>query len=130
MRLLIDQNVPDAVARCLRQRGHEVMLVRELLGRSSPDQLIAITADFEGIIVVTMDKDFTRFRTLIPEGSLGRFKAGSGAIRIATDEAIAAARLENQMDIIEFYFDRATRQGKRMHIRVTTTTIQLGDSGD
>jgi predicted nuclease of predicted toxin-antitoxin system len=68
MRLLIDQNVPDSVARFLEERCHQVLLVRETLGRASPDQLIAVTAALQGVVVVTFDKDFRRFQRLLPDG--------------------------------------------------------------
>jgi predicted nuclease of predicted toxin-antitoxin system len=73
LRLLIDQNVPDSVAQHLKERGHEIELVRESLGRASVDQLIAVTAALEGIIVVTFDKDFERLKRLLSKSGVQPF---------------------------------------------------------
>lgn len=129
MRLLIDQNVPDSVAQFLAERGHDVLLVRETLGRSSPDQLIAFTAAMQGIIVVTIDKDFRRFRQLLPEGGRAAFAAGAGFIQLAVKESRDVARLRDEIETIELYAARAEREGKHVRIRLTETTIQLGLSG-
>jgi hypothetical protein len=129
MRFLIDQNVPDSVAKYLAERGHEVQLVRETLGRAAPDQLIAHVAAFQGIIVVTFDKDFRRFRQLLPEGTRGAFASGAGFISLAMKETRAVARLRDEIETIELYATRAEREGKHVRIRLTETTILLGLTG-
>ena len=129
MRLLVDQNVPDSVAQFLVERGHEVLLVREALGRSSPDQLIAQAAALQGIIVVTFDKDFRRFQRLLPEGQRTAFAAGAGVIHLAIKESRGVARLRDEIETIELYAARAEREGKHLRIRLTETTIQLGLAG-
>lgn len=129
MRLLIDQNIPDSVGTFFEERGHDVSLVREVLGRASPDQLIAVTAELQGVIVVTLDKDFTRFKQLLPEGSRNRFASGTGTIRLAVRESRLVARPRDEIDTIEGYAERALREGKRIHVRLTETTIQRGMSG-
>lgn len=116
MRLLIDQNVPDSVARFLAERGHDVLLVRETLGRSSPDQLIALTAAFEGIIVVTFDKDFRRFQRLLPEVQRTAFASGAGFIHLAMKESRGVHRLRDEIETIELYAARAERDGQ--HVRI------------
>jgi hypothetical protein len=129
LRLLIDQNVPDSVARFLTERGHDVQLVRYTLGRASPDQLIALTAAFQGIIMVTFDKDFRRFQQLLPQGNRGAFVAGAGFIHLAMKETRGVNRLQDEIETIELYAARAEREGKHVRIRLTETTIQLGLSG-
>lgn len=66
---LIDENVDDRVGQVLGELGHEVTLVRDGLGRGTPDQVLAIVADQRGLIVVTHDRDLKRFSRLVPEGS-------------------------------------------------------------
>lgn len=129
MRLLVDQNVPDSVAKFFRVRGHEVLLVREVLGRSAPDQLIAAMAELQGVIVVTFDRDFSRFRTLLPEGQRSGFVAGAGFLHLAMREPRGVARLTEEIETIESYASRAARHGKVVRIRLTETTIQLAVSG-
>lgn len=129
MRLLIDQNVPDSVAQFFRERGHDVQLVRETLGRAAPDQLIAITAELQGVIIVTFDKDFGRFKKLLPEGQRQGFVSGAGVIHLAMRETRGVARLRDEIEMIEIYVDRATRAGRLVRIRLTDTTMQLGMAG-
>ncbi len=68
MRLLIDQNVPQAVSDVFIRRGHDVKFSRDVLQQNSPDPLIAIAASLNGLIVVTHDADFKRYRDLFPTG--------------------------------------------------------------
>lgn len=129
MRLLIDQNVPDSVARFFRERGHEVTLVRDSLGRQSPDQLIAITAELQGVIVVSIDRDFKRFRKLLPEGSRAGFVAGAGFLSLNLRESRCVARLAEEIESIEFYAQRAELQGKIARMQLSETRLNLGMEG-
>lgn len=45
MPLLIDENVPDSVTHFLRERGHDVHLVRDILLPGTPDYVIAFIVD-------------------------------------------------------------------------------------
>jgi predicted nuclease of predicted toxin-antitoxin system len=66
MRLLIDENVQDSIAQFLRERGHEVYLVREVLLRGEPDPVVAQLADSFGMVVVTWDKGFRELAKRAP----------------------------------------------------------------
>lgn len=57
--LLIDQQLPQALAAHLATRGHDAKHVKEYpSGSTLPDAEIAKIADAEGRIVVTKDEDF------------------------------------------------------------------------
>ena len=129
MHLLIDQNTADSVGDFFAERGHRVWLVRQFLGRMSPDQLIAFTAEDQGLIAVTHDKDFRRFSQLLPVGSRNEFTAGAGRISLALKEPRAIPRLQEEIEIIEAYFDRAQREGKRLFVRITETNVSFQLSG-
>lgn len=86
MRLLIDENVPDSVARFLRGRGHDVDLVRDSLGQMTPDDFVAWVADDLHAIVVTMDKDFNGLVSRTPKLGRRRFHA-LGRIALRCREA-------------------------------------------
>lgn len=64
MRLYVDEDVPDSVARFLEQRGHEVALVRERFIHEPKieDYVIARAASEEAAVVVTWSS--AHFRSL------------------------------------------------------------------
>ncbi len=57
MRLLVNENVTSTVIQELRQRGHDVLSVKESM-RSEQDDVILARAQSEQRLVVTHDKDF------------------------------------------------------------------------
>jgi len=57
MRILANENVPATVIRALRERGHEVLSVKESM-RGVGDDVILARAQTESCVVVTHDKDF------------------------------------------------------------------------
>src|SRR5271154_1111668 len=67
MRFLVNENVTAAVIAGLRQRGHDVLSVKESM-RSEDDDVILARAQAEQRIVVTHDKDFGElaFRCELP----------------------------------------------------------------
>lgn len=67
MRLLVDENVAGTVIRNLRERGHDVLSVKESM-RSEADDVIPARAQAEDRVVVTHDKDFGElaFHSLTP----------------------------------------------------------------
>jgi predicted nuclease of predicted toxin-antitoxin system len=69
MRLIVDENMPGSVVRGLRDRGHDVLSVKESL-RGQDDEGILARAQAEGRLVVTQDKDFGElaFRCGLPAG--------------------------------------------------------------
>jgi predicted nuclease of predicted toxin-antitoxin system len=81
MRLLVNENVARMVIQELRQRGHDVLSVKESM-RSAADDVILARAQAEERIVVTHDKDFGElaFRWHLPAscGVILLRLAGSG----------------------------------------------------
>jgi predicted nuclease of predicted toxin-antitoxin system len=70
MRWIVNENVPGTVIRTLRDRGHDVLSVKESL-RGSADPDILARAQVEHRVVVTHDKDFGElaFRWGLPASS-------------------------------------------------------------
>lgn len=127
MRFLIDENVDEAIRPLLESWGHEVMLAREVLGAMAPDHLLAILADEHGLVVVTHDKDFKRFRTLLPTGTRRQTEQTGGRIHLTISEQDAVARVAELRDIIEFQHDRARRFGHRFMLTITSTSYNVQD---
>ncbi len=57
MRILANENFPGPVVRALRQRGEDVVWVREDQP-GAPDEAVLSRAQKEGRVLVTLDKDF------------------------------------------------------------------------
>jgi predicted nuclease of predicted toxin-antitoxin system len=70
MRWIVDENVAATVIRSLRERGHDVLSVKETL-RGAADPEILARARAEDRVVVTHDKDFGElaFRFALPATS-------------------------------------------------------------
>ena len=58
MRLLLDMNLPPAMAEWLRAEGHDAVHVREIGLADSPDHSVFARAAEDARIVVTFDLDF------------------------------------------------------------------------
>lgn len=68
MRFLVDEDVAEEVVRCLRQAGHEVSLVTEVLGVRTDDVDIWHYAVRAETIVVTCNRqDFLELAGTAPE---------------------------------------------------------------
>lgn len=86
MRLLADENLPkDAVSR-LRERGYDVLWIRET-DPGATDASIVERAIHEGRVILTFDKDFGQ---MVVEGGHGEVP-GVVLLRIATPSAQTVA---------------------------------------
>jgi predicted nuclease of predicted toxin-antitoxin system len=57
MRFLADENIPRAAVEALRSAGHEVLWACES-SPGAPDMELLRTANQDGLIILTLDKDF------------------------------------------------------------------------
>ncbi len=57
MRFLLDNNVPDVVARVLVEAGHEVMLLRNGLPKKSVDSAVLDYATANALGLITCNRD-------------------------------------------------------------------------
>ena len=125
MRLLIDENVPDSVAVFLRERGHDVQLVRESFGQMTPDEFIAWAGDDLEAIVVTIDKDFRQIVKRVPVGGRRRFNS-LGRISLRCRETRALARIREFIDDIEREHDRLQgRPDQRLIVEITESSYRI-----
>jgi predicted nuclease of predicted toxin-antitoxin system len=125
MRLLIDENVPDSVSKFLRERGHEVDLVRDSLGQMTPDEFVAWVGDDLGAIVVTIDKDFKSLVSRMPTFGRRRFTA-LGRISLRCRETQALSRMQEFIEEIEREYDRLQgRSDKRLIVEITGSSYRI-----
>ena len=57
MKFLLDHDVPDDLTYLLRQLGHDVLLLREVLSAEVPDAVVLQFANDHGAVLVTCNRD-------------------------------------------------------------------------
>ena len=57
MTFLLDQDVPDAIARVIQQTGHEVHRLREMIPVDSTDEAVLAFASSRAAVLVTCNRD-------------------------------------------------------------------------
>jgi len=60
LRFLVDAQLPPALAKFLRDKGHDAAAVREVQLRDADDDEIWDRARADGAIIVTKDEDFAK----------------------------------------------------------------------
>jgi hypothetical protein len=124
---LTDENVPDAVGRFFKQRGHEVRLARETFREGASDRTVVEGCEALHAIVVTWNKkDFTRLvGRRPPDGNQQRYRH-VGAIYFACLEPMAVKRLQQLYDVIELEVANSMkRSDKRVFIEIADDYIRI-----
>lgn len=98
MRFLVNENVTGTVIRGLRERGHDVLSVKEAM-RSADDEIVLARGQTEERIIVTHDKDFGElaFRSHLP-ASCGIVLLRLAGTNAETDNQRALESLESRND--------------------------------
>lgn len=122
MRLLIDEDVPQSVADFFRDRGHEVILVRDVLLPGTPDAAIAAIGDeIEAIVVTWNHRDFQRLASRVPMGARQRFRR-LGRISFRCRQSRGRVRVGQVIESIEFEYEQSMKQ------RDTRLIMEIGDN--
>lgn len=102
MRFLADENVPTSTVDFFRGRGHEVILVQEVLPRGSEDPAVARRADALNAIVITWNR--THFQGLMARHRKSGVPSypGMGLLAMYCSTALAEVRLQETVEVIEF----------------------------
>jgi predicted nuclease of predicted toxin-antitoxin system len=70
VKLFANENIYEPIINYLRKSGHEVLSVREGFSGISDDEVYR-RACKEGLVIITMDKDFSRLLRFPPEKCAG-----------------------------------------------------------
>lgn len=97
MRFLANENVPGAVVTGLRQRGHDVVAVKESMPGAS-DRIILERAHADGRLVVTLDKDFGELAVRVGLAATGVILLRLGGASPGADNARAVAAITSRED--------------------------------
>ena len=127
IRFLFDENVRSDVVEIFRERGHEVIQSRDVLAISAPDQLLALLGKFESLVIVTHDKDFRKYRQMLPDHGRSRFTAGAGRLQLEIAYELSLQRVTEEIENIEHHYRQAIRRRvpfimsiQKANIRITT----------
>lgn len=126
MRLLIDEDVPEAITIFLRGRGHVVEHVRDLCLNQTPDQVIDAVAERMGAIVVTFNHaDFKRLAARVPRGGQGAFrKLGRVNFKCRHDRGLK--RIQQVIDAIEMEYRHVQAlRDKRLMIEIKESNFTI-----
>jgi hypothetical protein len=118
LRFFLDQNIPDAIGRYLRGRGHSVALLRYHIPDNSPDPVVGMTALQASRILVSWDRDFNaqRFRQ-------DRFAELSRVSLCGAGPTLLSAMKEH-IEVLEFQMARVPKGG-RMVAQLQTGIVRF-----
>ena len=112
------------MARALRDAGHEVVLLREVIAPDSADPIVAATAEAGNAILVSLDKDFKRLAARTSVG-IRQFRKLS-RVALTCNAPQAAARTMGAMSLIEHEWTIAqASRDSRMIIEIGNTMIRI-----
>jgi predicted nuclease of predicted toxin-antitoxin system len=123
--LLMDNNVPDRVSDFLRERGHDVRLVRDLFPSGTADIVILAWANEQSAIVVTHDRDFHRLIQRAQTHYRDRAHK-AGRISLLGLEMNARKRVEDFIESIEFEHLQVQQiLDKRLIVEITDSAFRI-----
>ncbi len=125
MRLIANENMSGSVIRTLRERGHDVLSVKESM-RAASDEAILARAQSEQRIVLTNDKDFgaLAFRYGLP--------ASCGVVLFRLSGADPESDNQHMVRVLESHIDWkghfAVVDHDRIRLRLLPNVIMQNDS--
>ena len=113
MRFLVDECTGTAVARWLREQGHDVFSVYDE-ERGIDDEAVLLRAYLENRILITNDKDFGEkvFRDGVPH---------HGVVFMRLENERAVVKIETWRQLIEHYSDKLPNR----FVVVTESTVRF-----
>lgn len=125
IRFLLDENVSRTVLDILEARGHEVLLAKDVTAAGTPDAVLAVLIAHESMVIVTHDRDFRSIRKLLPEQDRRRYARGAGRLQLQVPEVEARAYIEDNLPLIEFYYEDCLRKGKPFQMIIQRSGVKL-----
>lgn len=125
MLFVLDENVPESVARILREQGHSAESILEHVPRGSVDPVVATVSQDLGAVLISFDGDFEKIAPRIPKGHRRRFRRLS-RIWMRCREPDAAKRFLEALTLVESEYAIAqSRSDVRMHIWIGGDFIRI-----
>lgn len=123
MTVMVDNDVDDAAANVLIERGHIVHKVRDLKMHQDPDiELVSRVNDWRAVVMTHNRRDFRNLLpTIAPPGHRRGFRR-AGVIFLTGRQQRAAARLVTWLDEIETEYRKWQQHGGYQF------TVEVGDT--
>jgi hypothetical protein len=113
MLFIADQMVPNELVSYVRERKHQVLLVREVLVEHASDLVISKLAhDRHGIVITWNIRHFRRFICRAPRGEHIRFRH-AGLLGFECHETVAVRRSREVFELIEHEHERSQRMSDK-----------------
>jgi predicted nuclease of predicted toxin-antitoxin system len=122
LKFFLDHNVPASVGQILKDSGHAVIYLSDVIAENSPDQLVCAVAEANDCILVGHDGDM---RQLAQRHGVGqrRFRRLS-LIKLSCRETRSARRVSEAMTLIEHEWDySASSNDRRIFIEIGDSSI-------
>lgn len=114
MRFVVDECTGPAVARWLREQGHDVLSIYHDARGLDDDAILAIAVR-EDRIIITNDKDFG-------EMIFREKRSHRGVVLLRLDDERAASKIAVLAKVLQHYVDR---QLAREYVVATETTLRI-----
>ncbi len=121
LRFLSDQCVPGEITDYLRQGGHDVTLLREVLPIRSPDSTVIGKARELGVILLSLNGDFADIVAYPPEAHLGIV-----AIQLHNHPEIIPQLMERLLDFLSGHPAQEYYRGKLFVVEAHRIRIRTG----
>jgi hypothetical protein len=125
IRFLIDENVRSDVASLLAERGHQIILSRDVIAMGSPDELLVVLGKFESLVIVTHDRDFRKYRRMLPDHLRKNFSSGAGRLLLGIQPNRSLIRIEEEIESVEFHYRQAVRAGRPFLMEIMDANIKI-----
>lgn len=124
MRFILDENIPHLKS-LLEDKGYECVLSTDMAGYSAPDDIVALTAQEEGYILISADRDFNVLAPRVTRGENNRFRKLS-RVHLKCKPTQLENRLAQCLDLIEFEYHAAQiRHDSRMIIQIDDSYVRV-----
>lgn len=124
MRFLLDHNVPAAVGDMLRNRGHDIVAVTDVLPQDAADPIFTAAAIAEDRVLVSHDRDMKKVERLISDGYRDSFPI-LRRLHLSCNEVTSAVRVKDFIEVIELEFATLQKRGAAMTIDVGDRRMRL-----
>ena len=73
----------------------------------TPDQVLAIFGKFESLVIVTHDRDFIKYRQMLPTHARREFSEGAGRLMMDVEYGQSLQRIRDEIRAVEFVYEEA-----------------------
>lgn len=122
-----DENVSHRLKEFLESKGHTVVLATDYLASGTPDQIVASVAVQSPMVLVTHDRDFRRFRSLLSEGGQSWIAKGSGKLQLSVHQTEAVEKVSRHLDVIEFYYRQCLLKEESFYVEIKPTVLRFNE---